>query len=97
MANVIIKAAKDNSKNRRFKARGELIAKRKAEAKELEIAEAEKRKTDAGIEGVSDGVAKAILSPAAPKDTSPPAEQKDDAMHHKVNHTHQRRPDKKWS
>lgn len=97
MTKVTIYPAKDNSKNRRFKARGELIAKRKAEAKEIEDIEAEKKKADSGMSGVSDGVAKAILSPPPPKDTSPPAEKKDDAMNHKVNHAHQRRSDKKWS
>lgn len=97
MVKITINPAKDNSKNRRYKLRGELIAKRKAEAKDIEDADAEKRKTDSGLDGVSDGVVKAILSPPPPKDTSPAAEKKDDAMNHKVNHAHQRRPDKKWS
>lgn len=97
MAKVIIKTAKDNSKNRRFKARGELMAKRKEEAKELERLQDEQRKMEEGIDGVSDTVAKAILSPPPPKDISPPHEKKDDAMNYKVNHAHQRRPDKKWS
>lgn len=97
MVKVTVIVAKDNSKNRRYKLRGELIAKRKAEAKNIEDAESEKRKADRGLDGASDGVSKAILSPPPPKDTSPPAEKKDDAMNHKVNHAHQRRPDKKWS
>lgn len=97
MAKVIIKTATDNSKNRRFKARGELMAKRKQEAKELERLEEEKKKNEAGIDGVSDAVAKAILSPSPPKDISPPNGKKDDAMNYKVNHAHQRRPGKKWS
>lgn len=97
MVKITINPAKDNSKNRRYKERGELIAKRKAEAKEIEDAEAEKKKAEAGIGGVSDVVAKAILSPTPPKDTSPPTEKKGDAMNYKVNHAHQRRPDKKWS
>lgn len=97
MTKVTVKPSKDNSKNRRYKARGELIAKRKAEEKEIEDAEAENRKADSGLSGVSDAVAKAILSPTPPKDTSPPKEKQDDAMNHKVNHAHQRRPDKKWS
>jgi len=96
MTKVTVKAARDNSKNRRYKERGELIAKRKAEQTERENALAEERKIEHGIEGVSDVVAKAILSPSPPKDTSPPAEKKDDAMNHKVNHAHQRRPGKKW-
>lgn len=97
MAKVTIYPAKDNSKNRRFKARGELIAKRKAEAKEIEDGQAEKKKVDSGMAGVSDGVIKAILSPPLPKDTLPPVEKKDDAMNYKVNHAHQRSPNKKWS
>ncbi|WP_227540385.1 hypothetical protein [Klebsiella sp. P1CD1] len=94
---VIFKEGKDNSKNRRYKQRGELMAKRKAEAKEAAEKELEKRKEDAGIGGASDSVAKAILSPQVTKDTLPALEKSDDAMYHKVNHAHQRNPKKKWS
>ncbi|WP_318357650.1 hypothetical protein [Enterobacter sp.] len=97
MANVIVKKAKDNSKNRRYKQRGELIAKRREEAKALEEQEREAWKEEKGVQGCSDNVTKALTLNTNWRE--PPKEQeiKDDAMNHKVNHAHQRRPDKKWS
>lgn len=41
-------------------------------------------------------VEKAVTIQTPRDDFVMPAEKKDDALHHIVNHAHQRRPDKKW-
>ena len=97
MTKITVKAAKDNSKNRRYKARGELIAKRKSEAEEIEEKVKEEWKAENGVQGCSDNVAKALTLKTTYREPSQPVEAKDDAMFHKVNHAHQRIPGKKWS
>lgn len=97
MAKVTVKAAKDNSKNRRYKARGELIARRKAEAEEAEEKAREEWKSENGVQGCSDSVVRALTLKTTFREPPKDPEVKDDVMFHKVNHAHQRRPGKKWS
>lgn len=97
MTKVVVKPARENSKNRRFKARGEIMKRKSEELRKEEEAQKELLRTENGLDGCSDNVVKAVHIPSVAKDVSPPKEIHDDAMHRKVNHAHQRSPSKKWS
>lgn len=93
MATIIWKDSKGTSKSRYKKKRAIVVAERRqAEEMAKEFIKAEN-----GLVGCSGNLTKALLIPTVAKDLSLPQDPKDDAMDHKVNHAHQRRPDKKWS
>ncbi|HFG8877236.1 TPA: hypothetical protein ACGSU1_000461 [Yersinia enterocolitica] len=96
MTKIIVIPAKDNSRNRRRKLRGDHFKASAIEREEEKRRNLDQIKSENDLNGASDSVMKAILIPVVAKDVSLAKEPKDDVMNHKVNHAHQRDPRKKW-